>query len=191
MYCLVVAAASPYYPSQLLFGLPVVYDTDDASISAGDSILMTYGGKDIAVLDVTETYVPNKPKEVLECYRTSSLEHPGVQMVAMERGKYYVGGSIRGLNLPDRVFPCKTPAEVRDVEKERERATSLRQKQFDARRRRMKWKKRVAAEAKSKKAKNKGAAGKKNFRCDDAPPQRVSVLRQVNQKLLAKMQRGY
>ena len=27
--------------------------------------------------------------------------------------------------------------------------------------------------------------------CDDAPPQRVSVLRQVNQQLLAKMQRGY
>jgi hypothetical protein len=83
-----------------------------------------------------------------------------------------------------------TPAEVRDVEKERERATSLRQKQFDARQRRMKLKK-VAAEAKSKKTKNKGATGKTNFRCDDAPPQRVSVLRQVNQQLLAKMQRGY
>ena len=46
---------------------------------------------------------------------TSSLEHPGVQMVAMERGSIYLGGSITGLNLPDRVFPCATPAEVRDM----------------------------------------------------------------------------
>jgi len=101
--------------SNLLFGLPVVFDTNDESVKPGDSVLMSYQGKDIAVLEVEDKYVPNKPKEVLECYRTSSLEHPGVQMVAMERGKYYLGGKIRGLDIPDRVFPCKSPAEVRDM----------------------------------------------------------------------------
>ena len=45
---------------------------------------------------------------------TSSLEHPGVQMVAMKEVPSF-GGSITGLNLPDRVFPCATPAEVRDM----------------------------------------------------------------------------
>ncbi len=34
-------------------------------------------------------------------------------MVAMERGKYYLGGAVHGLELPKRVFPCATPAEVR------------------------------------------------------------------------------
>jgi sulfate adenylyltransferase len=44
-------------------------------------------GLDIATLEVTGTYKPDKPLECLKCYGTSKLEHPGVQMVAMERGK--------------------------------------------------------------------------------------------------------
>lgn len=101
--------------NNLLFGLPVVFDTDCTEIGPGASVLLKYGGKDIAVLDVEDKFEPNKPNEVLKCYGTSSLEHPGVQMVAMERGKYYLGGKITGLGLPDRVFPCKTPAEVREM----------------------------------------------------------------------------
>jgi sulfate adenylyltransferase len=34
-------------------------------------------------------------------------------MIATERRRYYLGGLIQGLQLPERVFPCKTPAEVR------------------------------------------------------------------------------
>ena len=34
-------------------------------------------------------------------------------MVAMERGKYYMGGKVQGLQLPTRVFPCASPADVR------------------------------------------------------------------------------
>ena len=56
--------------SNLLFGLPVVFDTNDDSIKPGDSVLMTYNGKNIAVLDVEDKFEPNKPKEVLECYGT-------------------------------------------------------------------------------------------------------------------------
>jgi len=33
-------------------------------------------------------------------------------MVAMERGKYYLSGELKGLNKPIRDFPCKTPLEV-------------------------------------------------------------------------------
>lgn len=58
-------------------------------------------------------YTPDKPLECLKCYGTSSLEHPGTQMVAMERGKYYLGGALAGLAKPVREFPCETPAEVR------------------------------------------------------------------------------
>lgn len=38
----------------------------------------------------------------------------GVQMVAMDRGKYYVSGKLTGLNRPERDFFCKTPAETRE-----------------------------------------------------------------------------
>lgn len=36
-----------------------------------------------------------------------------LQMIAMERGQYYLSGPVQGLQLPTRVFPCATPAEVR------------------------------------------------------------------------------
>jgi sulfate adenylyltransferase len=35
-------------------------------------------------------------------------------MVALERGKYYVSGPLKGLAKPVREFPCKSPQEVRD-----------------------------------------------------------------------------
>merc|ERR1712087_933679 len=38
----------------------------------------------------------------------------GVRMVAMERGSHYIGGSLEGLDVPVRDFPCKTPAETRE-----------------------------------------------------------------------------
>lgn len=50
-----------------------------------------YQGKAIAAVTVDSKWTPNKALECLKCYGTSSLEHPAVQMVAMERGKYYLG----------------------------------------------------------------------------------------------------
>ena len=40
---------------------------------------------------VRSRWAPNKPVEALHCYGTTSLEHPAVQMIAMERGKFYMG----------------------------------------------------------------------------------------------------
>ncbi len=65
-------------------------------------MLLNYRGQKLGVLEVESKWVPNKAKETKECYRTSSLEHPGVQMVAMERGKYYLGGKVWGFELPKR-----------------------------------------------------------------------------------------
>mmetsp|Transcript_21907 Transcript_21907/g.57083 ORF Transcript_21907/g.57083 Transcript_21907/m.57083 type:complete len:453 (+) Transcript_21907:105-1463(+) len=98
-----------------MFGLPIVLDTDSEDITVGDKVLLTYKGEDLAVLTVEEKYVPNKPLEALNCYGTSSLEHPGVQMISMERGRYYLSGPVQGLKLPTREFPCQTPAEVRST----------------------------------------------------------------------------
>merc|ERR1719231_1603404 len=101
-------------PSDIIMGLPVVMDTDDDSIVEGSKVLLTYGGVDMAVMTVTSKWTPDKPKECLKCYVTASIEHPGVRMVAMERGSTYVGGPLQGLGVPTRDFPCATPAEVRE-----------------------------------------------------------------------------
>lgn len=99
--------------SNLLFGLPVVMDTRDDSIKEGSKVLLTYKGQNLAVLEVESKWVPNKVQETLQCYKTSALEHPGVKMVAWERGPFYIGGKLSALELPKRVFPCQTPEEVR------------------------------------------------------------------------------
>lgn len=97
----------------LIFGLPVVFDTHSDKIKSGDKVLLTYQGQNIATLTVDSKWMPNKPVEALKCYGTSSIEHPAVQMISMERGKYYIGGKVEGLALPKRDFPCASPAEVR------------------------------------------------------------------------------
>jgi sulfate adenylyltransferase len=99
--------------SGLLFGLPIVFDSDDASIAIGDRLLLTYHGQDLAVLTVESKWEPDKAKEAQGCYGTTSIEHPAVRMICGERGRFYLGGSLQGLELPRRVFPCRTPAEVR------------------------------------------------------------------------------
>lgn len=101
--------------SNLLFGLPVVMDTDQADIQKGSRLLLTYKGQDIGLLEVESKWTPNKVKEALKCYKTSALEHPGVKMVAWERGPFYLGGKLHGLDIPRRDFPCQTPEEVRKM----------------------------------------------------------------------------
>ncbi len=99
--------------SGLLFGLPIVFDSDDDTIVVGDRLLLTYRGQELAVLSVESIWEPDKAQEALGCYGTTSIEHPAVRMISGERGRFYIGGQLQGLELPRRVFPCKTPAEVR------------------------------------------------------------------------------
>mmetsp|Transcript_80095 Transcript_80095/g.151291 ORF Transcript_80095/g.151291 Transcript_80095/m.151291 type:complete len:474 (-) Transcript_80095:87-1508(-) len=98
-----------------ILGLPIVMDTDDEEIAVGQKLLLQFDGTPMAVMTVESKWLPDKPKECLKCYGTATIEHPGVRMVAMERGKYYIGGALQGLGVPTREFPCATPAEVREM----------------------------------------------------------------------------
>jgi len=100
-------------PSDLIYGLPVVMDTDDAAIEIGSKVLLSYKGTNMGLLTVSSKWTPDKPLECLKCYGTATIEHPGVRMVAMERSNTYIGGPVVGLGVPTRDFPCETPAEVR------------------------------------------------------------------------------
>jgi len=98
----------------LIFGLPVVFDTDDDRVVPGAKVLLKYKNVPIALLEVSSKYLPNKALEAKQCYGTSTIEHPGVMMITTERKKYYVGGKVTGLNVPVREFPCVSPQEVRE-----------------------------------------------------------------------------
>jgi len=102
-------------PSDVIMGLPVVMDTFDSSIEVGKKVLLTYQGTNMAVMTVTSKFTPDKPLECIKAYGTATIEHPGVRMVAMERGPTYIGGPLTGIAVPTRDFPCATPAEVRET----------------------------------------------------------------------------
>ena len=97
----------------LLFGLPIVFDSNNEKVKAGDTILLTYKKQKIAVLEVSSKWEPDKSLEAELCYGTNSLDHPAVKMIFNERGRFYIGGRVYGFELPIREFPCKTPEEVR------------------------------------------------------------------------------
>jgi len=98
-----------------ILGLPIVMDTDDEKIAPGMKLLLQWEGTPMAVMTVESKWFPDKALECVKCYGVGTIEHPGVRMVAMERGKYYIGGPLQGLGVPTREFPCATPAEVREM----------------------------------------------------------------------------
>ena len=99
----------------MLFGLPIVFDSNNEKVKAGDTILLTYKKQKIAVLEVSSKWEPDKSLEAELCYGTNSLDHPAVKMIFNERGRFYIGGRVYGFELPIREFPCKSPEEVRST----------------------------------------------------------------------------
>jgi len=99
----------------LLFGLPIVFDSNNEKVKAEETILLTYKKQKIAGLEVSSKWEPDKSLEAELCYGTNSLDHPAVKMIFNERGRFYIGGRVYGFELPIREFPCKTPEEVRST----------------------------------------------------------------------------
>ncbi len=99
----------------LLFGLPIVFDSNNEKVKVGETVLLTYKKQKIAVLEVSSKWEPDKSSEAELCYGTNSLDHPAVKMIFNERGRFYIGGRVYGFELPIREFPCKTPEEVRST----------------------------------------------------------------------------
>ena len=97
-----------------LFGLPIVMDTNREDLEIGEKVLLRYKEQDLAVLTINDKWEPDKVLEAKGCYGTTSLEHPAVRMISMERKQFYLGGELEGIELPKRIFPCKTPSEVRE-----------------------------------------------------------------------------
>ena len=82
-------------------------------LSPGARVALTQKGRVLAVMDIESRWRPDKPFECRASYGFTSLEHPGVRLIAMERGSHYLGGRLYGHALPTRVYPSTTPAQLR------------------------------------------------------------------------------
>eukprot|EP00933_Yihiella_yeosuensis_P014662 TRINITY_DN13052_c0_g1_i2.p1 TRINITY_DN13052_c0_g1~~TRINITY_DN13052_c0_g1_i2.p1 ORF type:complete len:684 (+),score=168.32 TRINITY_DN13052_c0_g1_i2:77-2128(+) len=101
-------------PEKQLFGLPVTFDMSEVDgLKEGQKVLLKWAGEEVAVLEASSIWKPNKVVEAKECYGTSSLEHPTVASLVTEIGQYYVGGKLHGLKLPQFRYKTQTPSEVR------------------------------------------------------------------------------
>lgn len=82
--------------SGLVWSIPVTLAVEEElanQLRSGSKLTLTYKGKPLAVMDVTDVYTPDKRVEAREVYRTEDESHPGVAVI-YGRGTTYVGGPI-------------------------------------------------------------------------------------------------
>ena len=93
--------------------VPVVLDTNDDSIKAGDEIALVFKGETYATMKVTEKYALTDDEKKWECekifkgagedsaddkfWKVALEDHPGVKMV-MEQGKFNLAGPVKVLS---------------------------------------------------------------------------------------------
>lgn len=99
-----------------------VSEEQGKTIQPGQQVaLQAQDGRLVAVLEITDTYRPDKEQEAREVYRTTEDKHPGVAYVK-STGPVYVGGEIRVLERPQApLFPAyhRDPAQTRALFEER------------------------------------------------------------------------
>jgi len=101
-------------PEKQLFGCPVTLDVHDVTgLKAGDKVLLRWADQDVAVLEASSIWKPNKVVEAREVYGTANLEHPTVYSLITEQGSHYVGGRLHGLASPKFRYTVQSPAQVR------------------------------------------------------------------------------
>jgi len=101
-------------PEKQLFGLPVTLDLQDVDgLRPGEKLLLRWADQDVAVLEASSIWRPNKVLEARETFGTASLEHPSVHALIAEQGPFYVGGRLHGLANPSFPYPVQTPEQVR------------------------------------------------------------------------------
>lgn len=92
-------------PTNLPWSIPIILDTDDVSslkINQDISLCDEYG-KPIALLTISSIYLADKKKEAESIYGTTSTEHYGVNYLFYKTGKYYIGGTVKGIDNVDRL----------------------------------------------------------------------------------------
>jgi sulfate adenylyltransferase/3'-phosphoadenosine 5'-phosphosulfate synthase len=104
----------------LVWSVPITLAVTQAqaeSIRVGSEVALRMpDGRNVAVLEVSDKFVPDKDLEAREVYRTTEDKHPGVAYLKSS-GDVYIGGEIRVLERP---FAPEFPAYHRDPAQTRE-----------------------------------------------------------------------
>ncbi|ANX12613.1 sulfate adenylyltransferase [Fictibacillus arsenicus] len=80
--------------------LPVTHETAQ-SLSTGEDVRLVCDGETYGILQVGDIYFPDKHIEAEKVYKTSDIEHPGVNKL-LERPTVYVGGDITLVKRPEK-----------------------------------------------------------------------------------------
>jgi sulfate adenylyltransferase len=87
-----------------LFPIPITLDVNEAfaeKIEPGQDIaLRDAEGVILAILSVTDKWVPNKALEAERVFGADDLAHPAVNYLHNQAGKVYLGGPITGIQQP-------------------------------------------------------------------------------------------
>jgi sulfate adenylyltransferase len=86
-------------------------------VQQDDRIALTYDGKPLAIMEVTDKFTRDKQHEARQVYRTDEEKHPGVAALYRE-GDVVIGGPISTFGeLPEPQFPefQLTPAQTRQA----------------------------------------------------------------------------
>ncbi len=102
--------------------IPIVLDVDEdtaARLESGVTVaLCDNEGVMLAALEVTEIWQPDLGREAEQVYGTRSEAHAGVQRLLRDTCPFYVGGKVKGLQLPlhyDFVDARLTPVALRKL----------------------------------------------------------------------------
>ncbi len=72
-----------------------------SEIESGETVNLVHNGKIYGVMEVVETFSPNKQVEAEMVYKTKDIAHPGVKKL-FERAETYIAGPITLINRPEK-----------------------------------------------------------------------------------------
>ncbi len=108
-----------------LWPIPVVLDVSEqfaAELGVGDQLtLRDSEGLALAVLSIESKWQPDLQREAEQVFGTNDHKHPAVNYLLNETGPVYLGGKLRGLQLPHH-YDCRhlrhTPASLQALFKQ-------------------------------------------------------------------------
>jgi sulfate adenylyltransferase len=90
--------------SGALFPIPITLDVNEKfaeTVESGQDIaLRDQEGVILAILSVTDKWVPNKTREAEKVFGADDLAHPSVNYLHNQAGSVYLGGPITGIQQP-------------------------------------------------------------------------------------------
>lgn len=88
-----------------IWPIPIILDVTEEcaeKLSSGDKlVLRDPEGVMLAVMDIEDIWKPDKQAEAEQVYGSGNTGHPGIAFVLQKTNPVYVGGKIRGVQLPE------------------------------------------------------------------------------------------